>query len=265
MSSKQLPVFHRLDTVGSTNDVALELAKSGCAHGTVVIAQSQTGGKGRLGRQWWDVPGESVLMSIVLRWPSSPESAYQSAFVVSLGAAEAIESECGLPVNVKWPNDLMANGKKLTGILVETITIAGRTVVVAGIGVNVLQSVFPEEISDTATSILLQTERKHNTNTLAERMAESILVRCEQYAADGFPPILAAWRKRMYGISRTAEVTVGETEFSGIILGVDDSGHLLLKTPDNQVHTVTTADRVRIPRHPELDSGSTLDAESSSA
>ncbi len=259
------PIYRHFETVGSTNEVALELARLGCAHGTVVCAQAQTAGKGRLGRQWWDIPGQSVLMSIVLHWPGSLESAYQSAFLVSLGASEAVEGECGLPVRIKWPNDLMANERKLAGILVETSITAGQTVVVAGIGVNVLQSEFPEEIADTATSVFVETSRRYATESLAEKIAESVLGRCEQYEAEGFDPILVAWRTRMYGVSRTADVTVGEAELRGTILGVDDLGHLMLRTHGNEVHSITAADRVRIPRHPELDSGSTLDAETSSA
>jgi BirA family transcriptional regulator, biotin operon repressor / biotin---[acetyl-CoA-carboxylase] ligase len=239
------PVFHRYDTVGSTNDVALELAKSGCPHGTVVVAQSQTAGKGRLGRQWWDRPGESVLMSLVFWWDTKPSKTQQSAFAVSLGAAEAITERCRLVVRLKWPNDLIANDRKLGGILVEAHKIGDGTAVVAGIGVNVLQSEFPGEFAG-ATSILALTGASHDTDQLAESIALTVTDSCDRYAKEGFASILCGWRKRQFGVGKSAKVTIGETVLQGTILGVDDSGRLMLRLPENEVHSIVAADSVRI-------------------
>ncbi len=131
------PIIHRFDEVDSTNNVALEMAKSGAPEGTVVVARSQTKGRGRRGRSWFADAGQNIILSAIVR-PSMPIARYSElAFVAAVAAAELIEG-CGLQPSVKWPNDVLIDDKKLVGILVE----AANGAAVIGIGVNVLQSEF---------------------------------------------------------------------------------------------------------------------------
>lgn len=244
--SRTIPEFHRFDEVGSTNDVALEMAKAGCPHGTVVTAKSQAAGKGRLGRRWWDKPGESALMSILLHWPEGLKTAHRCAFVASIGAAEGIEEACGLQVKLKWPNDLMVGGRKVGGILAEVSIVDQQTAVVAGIGINVLQSEFPPDIPGVASSLFLESGAGCQIDILAEKIAKSVLQECDAYHEQGFSGILNRWRRRMHGVGRQAEVVLGESTIAGTILGLDDEGRLLLRGTDNEVFTMAAADRVRV-------------------
>lgn len=137
------PITHRFESVGSTNDVAIEMAKAGAPEGTVILAKSQSKGRGRRGRSWFDKPGESVLMTAILR-PDLPLNRYSElAFTAAVAVAETIEAECGLNPQLKWPNDVLLRDKKVSGTLIES---AGGAAII-GIGVNVKQTEFPSELS----------------------------------------------------------------------------------------------------------------------
>jgi BirA family transcriptional regulator, biotin operon repressor / biotin---[acetyl-CoA-carboxylase] ligase len=149
------PAVHLLARVGSTNDVARRLAEEGAAAGTVVVADVQGSGRGREGRSWHAPPGRALLLSVILRPPGPPATALPLR--VGLAAARGLERETGVPVGVKWPNDLVAGGRKLGGILCEGSIGGAATFVIAGIGVNVLQEQAELEpsIRDSATSLRL--------------------------------------------------------------------------------------------------------------
>ncbi len=146
--------LHRFDTVGSTNDEAKALARAGAAPGTLVWATEQTAGRGRRGRAWLSPPG-NLYLSLVLRPDGAPSRAAQLGFVAALGLGDALAPLLGpaLPLSYKWPNDLLVNGKKLAGILLESETSAagGVDFVVIGIGVNIRS--MPDDVEFPATSL----------------------------------------------------------------------------------------------------------------
>ena len=130
------PAIYRFEEVGSTNDIALGMARHGASEGTVVITRSQTKGRGRRGRKWFARPGESVIMSVVLR-PELPLNRYSElAFVAAVAVAECLEDKCGLEPSLKWPNDVLVGDRKIAGILIES----ERGAAIVGIGMNVLQN-----------------------------------------------------------------------------------------------------------------------------
>jgi len=155
--------------------------------GTVVIAGEQTAGKGRRGRKWSSPPGEGLYLSIVLR-PQLPfHKLWQMAFVISLAACEAIRQVSGLDARIKWPNDILIEGRKVCGILIET-----RGYVVAGIGINVNNQSFPSDLR--ATSIAIELGRTLPVSEMESALLDGIDARYSQFLSQGFPPILEAWK-----------------------------------------------------------------------
>ncbi len=237
-----IPRFVRLDETVSTNDVALEMARQGEPEGIVVTACSQTRGKGRLGRTWWDRPGESAILSILLRPPTQSVEHGHLAFVSGMAVARCMEDESCSGIALKWPNDVLVGDRKIAGILVEMENGAA----VVGIGVNVNQSDFPPDIAQSATSILIQTGQQRDVISLSERIADHVLANYETYLALGFEEILAGWRKYMWGLGKRVVVHTGGQAFAGEITGVHSSGALMLSGQDGAEHTIHAADSIRL-------------------
>jgi BirA family transcriptional regulator, biotin operon repressor / biotin---[acetyl-CoA-carboxylase] ligase len=139
-----------ISEVDSTNAEALRLAAGGEPDGFVVVADAQSAGRGRLGRSWWAEPGTALLASWLIRPTLAPERLPLLSLVAGIAAARAASAAAGVDTRLKWPNDLLLGGRKLGGILAET---DGRGAVVVGLGLNVRQEVFPDEIRDNATSL----------------------------------------------------------------------------------------------------------------
>lgn len=233
------PIIHRFDEVGSTNDVALEMARSGAPEGTVVVAKNQTRGKGRRGRSWLAKPGDSIMLSAILR-PETPLTRYSElAFVAGVAAAELLEVDCGLRPSLKWPNDVLIDDKKLVGILVEVANGAA----VIGIGINILQTELPPEISDRATSVAIEGGCCTDVERLTERLIRILFAFC----ARPFEEIMTQWRKYMWGIGRSVAVDTEGGTISGSIAGVDADGALLIDTPDG-ARRIIAADAIHLAR-----------------
>lgn len=154
----RLPAIVAVDTTGSTNDVARALADDGAAAGLLVMTEHQTTGRGRMSRQWLDLPGRSLLLSFVLRpGPASADVAPGTAPIrVGIAVAGALRDRVGIDARLKWPNDIVVpGGGKLAGILCEAASAGGSTVIIAGIGINVLQQgdEWPGALRDRATSM----------------------------------------------------------------------------------------------------------------
>jgi len=162
------------DVIGSTNTTAMQMAEEGAPHGTLVVADRQDSGKGRRGRSWIVPAGIAIAMSIVLK-PQEllPEHAPQITLVAALAVARAIGEQTGLSVQIKWPNDIVIDGKKVCGILTEMSTqIDYINHIVVGIGINVHNEQFPEELADRATSLYLAGGRHYSRAVLVEAVCE---------------------------------------------------------------------------------------------
>ncbi|MGE0444171.1 MAG: biotin--[acetyl-CoA-carboxylase] ligase [Vicinamibacterales bacterium] len=209
------------DEIGSTNDTASRLADAGAAAGTVVAANAQTSGRGRLGRTWVSPPGAGLYFSVVLR----PEMHVVPMLTLAAGVAVAdgIEAATGLTTTLKWPNDVQAGGRKLAGILAE-----GGAFVIVGIGINVRAAAYPPDIATRATSLEQELGRDVDRGlVLAECLAALNARSAELYAAGGASAIVAAWKRRaapMWG--RAVEWDSGR----GVAEGVASDGALLVRT-----------------------------------
>ncbi|MGH7353164.1 MAG: biotin--[acetyl-CoA-carboxylase] ligase [Candidatus Rokuibacteriota bacterium] len=215
----------RLATVDSTQSEAFRLAAAGAADGTVVVADTQRSGRGRRGRGWHDVPGASVLVSLLVRPRLAAAALPQLSFVAAVAVAEALEATTGLTPRLKWPNDVLARGRKVAGILLESRPgdAAGPCVVI-GIGVNLAQRAFPEALADRATSVLLETGRAPGRDTVLEALLEAFDRWRARLEGDGFGAVRDAWRARTETLGRRVSVE----GVAGTAVDIDEAGALLV-------------------------------------
>jgi BirA family biotin operon repressor/biotin-[acetyl-CoA-carboxylase] ligase len=234
-----------LPRTGSTNDVAKELADRSAPAGTVVLADEQTAGRGRLGRHWSAPAGTCLLCSILFRPDLVPTEAQSLTMLCAAAAADAVERVAGLPVSLKWPNDLIVksqNWRKLAGILTETGVIGERvSFVVVGIGINV--NVTPRELptlAPDATSILAETGREVDRARLLAALLAGVEDRYTQLEAGESPH--AEWTARLATLGQRVEAITSEGTIAGVAESVDGHGALLLRTPDGELHRLIAGD-----------------------
>lgn len=244
--------FTHLPRTGSTNDVAKELAAQGAAEGTVVVADEQTAGRGRLGRRWFAPPSTCLLCSILFRPDLAPAQARRLTMVCALAAADAIEAVAGLYVWLKWPNDLvikyqMPNAKsqawrKLAGVLTETgITGDRLEYVIVGIGINV--NVGAEDLpalDPRATSVLAETGQTTDRAGLLAAMLAGVEQRYEALQKGTSPH--KEWAARLATLGHQVQATSAEETLVGVAESVDEDGGLLLRTTDGVLHRLVVGD-----------------------
>ncbi len=228
--------LHFFDAIDSTNTYAMQLAREGAAEGTVVVADAQSGGKGRLGRTWVSPAGVNLYCSTILR-PSVPAAlAPQMNLVAAVAVAEAIVEVCGITPTIKWPNDVLLKGKKVCGILSEMQTGQARAdtlkAIIVGIGVNLntQRDAFPEELREKASSLLLITgepvERGVFAASLLTHLEQSYLL----WVQEGFTVLRSAWERYASDlIGKQIAVAAPEGAVSGTVLGLDTDGALLVR------------------------------------
>ena len=215
----------------STNARAMELAEQGAEEGTVVIADCQNGGRGRMGRRWTSPAGVNLYTSIILRPAIAPIQAAQLTFLSAVATARAFEAAAGIEVQVKWPNDILVNGQKIAGLLNElSAETEGVHHVVLGIGVNLnmVRDQFPDDLRRPATSVLLETGHSVNRIVFAQELYRQLDCLYPLYQQQGFVPIRLAWEALFYLQGRRVLVDCGADLFSGMVAGLAEDGALLL-------------------------------------
>jgi BirA family biotin operon repressor/biotin-[acetyl-CoA-carboxylase] ligase len=220
------------ETIGSTNDEAKRLARDGAAEGLIVWAKGQDAGRGRRGRVWVSPPG-NLYFSLVLRPHCRAAEAAQLGFVAALGMAAVLgELAPTIAIRCKWPNDLLANGKKIAGILLETEMVAGDLpeFVVIGVGVNLVSS--PNDASYPATSLVEEGIASLAPQPALARFAEHFAEWLAIWREDGFAPIRAAWLLQAVGLGEPIQVRLERDTIEGQFLDLDDDGALMLGLPD---------------------------------
>ncbi|MCD8037308.1 MAG: biotin--[acetyl-CoA-carboxylase] ligase [Clostridiales bacterium] len=224
--------FVILDEAVSTNNYAKELAVSGKKENTAVIAETQSGGRGRLGRVFYSPKGDGLYMSLLVR-PTMPVA--DATFITSYTAvavAKAIEKLCGHEVNIKWVNDIYMNGKKVCGILTEAgFDFEGGTLdyAVIGIGINVLGGEFPDELKTIATSIEKESGEKVSRNALAAEIMNNLSNIAEGITSKEY---LKIYRQKSNVIGKRVHVTYGNETFDAEAVDIDDNAGLVVKTKD---------------------------------
>ena len=229
---KKLFVFESID---STNSCAKTLAETGTPEGTVVLADHQTSGKGRLGRAWISEPGCNLLFSIVLRPTLPKESSGLLAFFSAVFIARALEKISHHPVECKWPNDILINGKKCCGILLEnSFTHDTLDFSVVGIGINVNQPTFDGDLNERATSLFREYGTKIDRTKFVQtllREADTLLPSLKKGETKN---IMDQWNQRCTMFGKPVTVSHGDDVVSGTALGLNGAGGLIIDTPAGQ-------------------------------
>lgn len=231
------------DEVTSTNTLALERAAAGASERTVLLADSQTDGRGRAGREWRTPRGAALALSVIFRPGFTNDLWPWLGLAAALATRDAIERVTGIPGLVKWPNDVLINGRKAAGILLETRHVAvsdAESAVVIGIGINVNNraAAFPEAFRDTATSLLDASGTVTDRNILA-----AVILNELHLAVDGLPGGIEAMRTRWRSTSATFGAMVAISTPGGLVEGIDHGldpqGRLIVRTRDGErtVHT----------------------------
>jgi len=226
--------------IDSTNRLAGREAAEGAPEGLLVIADEQTAGRGRRGRTWSTPAGSAVAFSLVLRPALAPESISMVTLVMGLAVAQAVEELYGLAAGIKWPNDVVINGRKLSGTLTEMSAEAEAVhYLVVGTGINANMTAFPEELRQTATSLTLELGRSVNRAELIAAVMRHFEADYDRFTAQGDLASLLPEYNRLL-VSRGKEVRVLEPghEYSGTSHGIDERGRLLVEKADGEVTRV---------------------------
>ena len=234
---------HEVAVCASTNDLALERAKAGAVHGTVVIADAQTAGRGRLGRTWASPPGRNLYLSAIVRAPRSLAELAPLTLAVGVGTCDAIRAEGVAAAALKWPNDVFVGRHKLAGILCEG---AGEGAVVVGIGVNLngAAAELPPEVAARATTIEDELGRWVDRAAFVDRLLAALEPWIDRFVAGGVPAIAAAWEARMAADLRLHVDRAGPAggPVVGLPLGLDRDGALRLRDDAGVVHRVVAGE-----------------------
>jgi BirA family biotin operon repressor/biotin-[acetyl-CoA-carboxylase] ligase len=237
LASLPIPEIRYFPTVGSTNDLAAEWAARGAPEFSLVVADEQTAGRGRAGRQWHTPPGAALAFSLVLRPQDQPNLDIPRLTALgSLAVCTALIDDYALPAQIKWPNDVLVNGKKLCGVLVEAAWQAGSIkYAVLGTGVNVAAAAVPQGVSLAfpATDIESELGQPVTRLELIGQVLEKLLL---WNARLGSPEFLSAWKLHLAWMNMPVEVSIGSgAVFTGEIAGLGEHGALQLQLNNQQV------------------------------
>ncbi len=242
MGRSDIAVFEATD---STNQQAKTLATNGAAEGTLVVADTQTHGRGRRRRTWFSPPGHNIYASIILRPPMAPAQAPQITLMTAVAAARTLIETAGLAATIKWPNDILVHGKKIAGILTEISTEMDQVdYVVVGMGINVhtTREQMPRDIAATATSVDLETDQRLSRTELLCALLQHFETCYRQLLREGFVPIMDQWRQLTDIIGSRVYVDVLQSRYTGVVQEVDDDGVLVLKDDQGRIRRIFSGD-----------------------
>ncbi|MCY1047351.1 biotin--[acetyl-CoA-carboxylase] ligase [Corallococcus sp. bb12-1] len=237
-------VLHHHETIGSTNATAFRLAQDGAPHGTVVVAEQQTAGKGRRGRAWVSPPGLNLYFSAILRPALAPQHAPELTLVAAVALAEALR-EAGSDAAIKWPNDVQLGGQKVAGILTELSAEPERVhFVIVGVGVNLNAGPehFPEELRDTATSLSQVLGRSVARAAFTAALWARLEAWLDTYLATGFDAVRTRWKALSSTLGQQVRVRTDRGDWEGFAEDIDPTGALMVRTADGRVERVLAGD-----------------------
>ena len=243
-------MIQRIARTESTNSLAMELALVGAAAGTVVVAETQTRGRGRLQREWFSPPGTGLYFSEVLRPRLLVADLPKITLAAGVAVCEALEEACQISPGLKWPNDLLINGKKCGGILCETGSLSGAEdrngiFVILGVGLNVTTpaAAFPESLQSRATSLLASTGREYDKETVFAAVLSRIDATMARLEAGEMNAVLDQWRKRDVLLGKTLSwVNPAGKVVTGRAQGIDRNGHYHVRDSRGRIHQVVSGD-----------------------
>jgi BirA family biotin operon repressor/biotin-[acetyl-CoA-carboxylase] ligase len=235
--------IHYFDCLPSTNDLAKELGAQNAPEGTLVVAEAQSRGRGRLGRQWDSPARVGLYVSLLLRPEIPPLDLPQITLTAAVAVARALKRASGVAVGIKWPNDLLLAGKKLGGILTEMESESDRIRhLVIGLGLNVNTLEFPPELSELATSLAVATGCVHSRLRILQAYLVEFEILYQRFLAQEFQGILEEWKAYTVTLGQDVTVRQGQLEVRGLALEVAPDGALLIRTREGEVIRVTSGE-----------------------
>ncbi|MBU5470021.1 biotin--[acetyl-CoA-carboxylase] ligase [Falcatimonas sp. MSJ-15] len=230
--------------IGSTNDECKKLAEEGAKHGTLVVAEKQTKGKGRRGRSWESPKGTGIWMTLLLRPDIEPYNSSGLTLVTAMAINKAVQEITGLDAKIKWPNDIVVNGKKVTGILTEMSAQPEMiNYIVIGIGINVNTEEFPEDIAKTASSLKIESGKTIKRSSIIALFGKYF----EQYYAkyiktQDMSLLIDEYNKELINVDRQIKVLAKENSYTGIAKGINRHGELIVETENKELKNVVAGE-----------------------
>ncbi|MDB6017409.1 MAG: Bifunctional ligase/repressor BirA [Pedosphaera sp.] len=229
----------------STNDVVEKLARDGVKEGAVVFAESQTKGRGRLGRKWISPARKGLWFSVLLRPPLSPLAVTQLTIAAATALFRAIKSQTGITPEIKWPNDILIRGKKTAGILTELSAEPDKVkhvILGMGVDVNLGAGEFPVELRKLATSLRIETGQRQNRAELAVKILQELDRDYDRICSGQFEALADEWEEYCSTIGQRVTIRVGERKIQGTAESLDTDGALLLRTQHGHLERIIGGD-----------------------
>lgn len=243
---KDNTLFHDIayhDSVTSTQTIAHKLVNEDVKEGVVVVADEQTAGKGRLGRKWVSPKRSAIALSLILKPKLDFRQAPQLTLVTAVAVTRAVKQVTGVEMEIKWPNDLLLKGKKVCGILTEMQADPDRIQsIIIGIGLNVNQQHFSEEIAELATSLQKETGHTFDRAEIIAEILKEFAWLYETYLTKGFSFVKPLWEAYEITIGKEIVARTAANTKTGLAIGIDDEGVLLLQDDNQEVHRIYSAD-----------------------
>lgn len=236
-------VYHFFKT-DSTNRVALELGHADEPHGTIVLAEEQTAGRGRAGRSWHSEKSSGIYVTVLLRPPISPADAPLLTLLAGLAVRGAIAEQTGVECDVRWPNDLLIGGKKVCGILTEMYAEPDQVrFVIVGIGMNVNHAGFPKELETIATSLRMETGKQQSRLELLVKTLRALERHYNRFLAEGSRPVLEEFsRMSSYARGKRVRIATSNETYVGTTAGLEANGLLRVEREDGRTSVVVSGD-----------------------
>jgi BirA family biotin operon repressor/biotin-[acetyl-CoA-carboxylase] ligase len=230
-----------LDEVASTQNEAHLWVANGAQEGSLIVAERQTAGRGRMGRSWHSPKGKGLWLSIIMK-PSIPlPYTPQLTLLIAVALCRTIRLHTSIPAGIKWPNDILINDRKLSGILLESSAEDERlryVIAGIGIGVNLVKEDYPEEIQPIVTSLLIETGRSWDRTELLCAFLGQLEELYDLYLTQGFSPIRTLWEAHSVSLGRSVRVTTPNGTLEGTALSIDEMGALLVRLPSGEITRV---------------------------
>jgi BirA family transcriptional regulator, biotin operon repressor / biotin---[acetyl-CoA-carboxylase] ligase len=242
------PKILRYESLPSTNNEVARLAAQGVAEGLAVVADEQTAGRGRMQRTWVSPKGAGLYFSILLRPEISMNRWPLVTLMAALAVAEGLQESCSLVADIKWPNDLLAGERKICGILAEVIDTESGKAIVLGIGINLTNQAFPEDLAGRAISVAEATGRRPDREPILKAILQALtrwyLLLHEE---EGSERMLAAWASRSsYADGKLVRVLNGDETVIGLTRGLEPDGALRLETDNGTITIVRAGDVINV-------------------
>lgn len=235
-------IVHR-ETIDSTQTLAHQLAQDGAEHGTIVIADEQVKSRGRVGKKWHSPKGEGIWMSLILRPKILPFLAPQLTLLTATVLAEVLHHDCQIDPQIKWPNDVLINGKKVSGILTEMQAEQDTVLyVIVGMGININQTEIEADIKDRATSLRLETGKEWQLVPLIQSILSLFEEKYDSYLSRGFEEIKRTWENYGFRMNERLQIQSGKRSWEAIFRGIGEDGALLAENDQGEIEKIYSAE-----------------------